>query len=57
LNVGGVVVWDDYGSFECEGVVTLGRELFLRDSPAIRLFHNLNGHLVLVKLADVPFDD
>ena len=25
LSVGGVVIWDDYGSFQCEGVATLGR--------------------------------
>ncbi len=56
LNVGGVVVWDDYGSFECEGVVTLGRELFDRASPAVRLFHNVNGHLLLVKLSDGSLD-
>ena len=56
LCVGGTVLWDDYGSFECEGVVTLGRELFDRSSSNVRLFHNLNGHLLLVKLADGPLD-
>jgi O-methyltransferase len=54
LSVGGVVVWDDYGSFECEGVATLGRELFKSDLTAGRLVHNLNGHLLLFKLADTP---
>jgi O-methyltransferase len=54
LSVGGVVVWDDYGSFECEGVATLGRELFQSDLTPGRLVHNLNGHLLLFKLADAP---
>ena len=45
--VGGIVVWDDYGSFECEGVATLGQELFDRSPPTSRLLHNLNGHLVV----------
>jgi O-methyltransferase len=52
LSVGGVVIFDDYGSFECEGVATLGRELFAMSSPHVRLVHNLNGHLVLIKLTD-----
>lgn len=55
LNVGGVVVWDDYGAFECEGVATLGRELFAAELGATgRLVHNVNGHLLLFKLADAP---
>lgn len=54
LSVGGVVVWDDYGAFECEGVATLGRELFAADLASGRLVHNLNGHLLLVKLSDAP---
>lgn len=54
LAVGGIVVWDDYGAFECEGVASLGRELFAARMTAGRLFHNLNGHLLLVKLADEP---
>ena len=54
LSVGGVVIWDDYGSFQCEGVATLGRELFASDLEAGRLVHNINGHLLLFKLADAP---
>jgi O-methyltransferase len=54
LSVGGVVVFDDYGSFECEGVATLGRQLFALDMEIGRLVHNLNGHLLLFKLADGP---
>ena len=52
--VGGVVIWDDYGSFQCEGVATLGRELFASDLEAGRLVHNINGHLLLFKLTDAP---
>jgi O-methyltransferase len=54
LVVGGIVVWDDYGAFECEGVATLGRRLFAAQMPFARLVHNVNGHLVLIKLADAP---
>lgn len=39
---------------ECEGVATLGRELFATNFSGGRLIHNLNGHLLLVKLADEP---
>lgn len=54
LSVGGLVVWDDFGAFECEGVATLGRQLFDADLVAGRLVHNVNGHLLLLKLADAP---
>ena len=54
MFVGGVVIWDDYGSFQCEGVATLGRELFAADLTVGRLVHNINGHLLLFKLADGP---
>jgi O-methyltransferase len=56
LSTNGVIIWDDYGAFECEGVAQLGRELFELDAAHIRLLHNVNGHLVLVKLADGPLD-
>lgn len=55
LVVGGVVVWDDYGSFSTEGVATLGRQLFAAELGEVgRLVHNLNGHLLLIKTADAP---
>jgi O-methyltransferase len=57
LNVGGVVVFDDYGSFECEGVATLGRQLFAAGPAGGRLVHNLNGHLLLFKHGDEPLPD
>lgn len=54
LEVGGVVVWDDFGAFECEGVATLGLQLFAAALTCGRLVHNVNGHLLLFKLADEP---
>jgi O-methyltransferase len=58
LDVGGVVVWDDYGSFSTEGVATLGRQLFdAQLSGTGRLVHNLNGHLLLIKTSDAPLPD
>jgi len=56
LSTFGVVVWDDYGAFECEGVAQLGRELFALDLPHVRLVHNINGHLLLTKLAEGPLE-
>jgi O-methyltransferase len=52
LATGGVIIWDDYGAFECEGVATLGRQLFDLQMNAGRLVHNVNGHLLLFKLSD-----
>jgi O-methyltransferase len=57
LVVGGIVVWDDYGAFECEGVATLGRSLFDAKMSFARLVHNVNGHLVLIKLADAALPE
>ncbi|MFN0029662.1 MAG: TylF/MycF/NovP-related O-methyltransferase [Acidimicrobiales bacterium] len=57
LNAGGVVIWDDYGAFECEGVATLGRELFASNLASGRLVHNVNGHLLLIKLASEPLPE
>lgn len=56
LSAGGVVIWDDYGAFECEGVAQLGRELFDLNLAHVRLVHNANGHLLLVKLRDGPLE-
>lgn len=48
LNVGGIVLFDDYGFSTTAGVTRLVNELGVRDD---RLWiHNLNGHAVLVKL-------
>jgi O-methyltransferase len=58
LEVGGVVLWDDYSSFSTEGVATLGRQLFSAQLGGTgRLVHNLNGHLLLFKTGDVPLPE
>ncbi len=50
LLAGGVIVFDDYGFSGCEGVTKLVNEL--RGREGLRFVHNLNGHALLVKLAD-----
>jgi O-methyltransferase len=47
LSMGGVVVFDDFGFHDCEGVTRLVTELAAR--PDVLFFHNLNGHALLVK--------
>lgn len=48
LSRGGMLVFDDYGFWGCEGVT----ELLNLDAPKDSLFiHNLNGHGILMKLA------
>jgi len=46
LNSGGMVVFDDYGFFMCDGVTRLVNELA---APGRTLIHNLNGHAIIVK--------
>lgn len=48
LADGGVVVFDDYGFFECNGVTEFVDDL--AKDPKIFLVRNLNGHAVVVKL-------
>lgn len=48
LSVHGVVVFDDYGTWGCEGVTKLVQEIAM-DSRFF-LFQNLNGHAVFIKL-------
>ncbi|NUM41852.1 MAG: class I SAM-dependent methyltransferase [Leptospiraceae bacterium] len=43
---GGMVVFDDYGFWGCEGVTNLCNEMNLLDSTFI---HNLNGHAIFIK--------
>lgn len=43
---GGVVVFDDYGFFGCEGVTKFVNQLTLNDSIFV---YNLNGHGILIK--------
>ena len=49
LPVGGLVVYDDYGFYGCEGVTARGGELYDR-SDALFL-HNLSGQAALVRIA------
>ncbi|WP_234084921.1 TylF/MycF/NovP-related O-methyltransferase [Azonexus sp. R2A61] len=51
LQRGGVVVFDDYGFFGCEGVTRLVNE-FIAHNSDFRFVHNLNGHAILIKLKD-----
>jgi O-methyltransferase len=44
---GGIIVFDDYGFFGCEGVTSLVHEL--RGLHGITVVANLNGHAVVVK--------
>jgi O-methyltransferase len=47
LQVGGVVVFDDYGFYGCEGVTRLVAERAA--TPGCLTLHNLNGHAVMLK--------
>ena len=46
IPVGGIVVFDDYGFWTCEGVTKYFNALDLKDG---RKIHNLNGHGIIVK--------
>jgi len=46
MQVGGVVVFDDYGFWTCEGVTKYFNALDLADG---RKIHNLNGHGMIIK--------
>jgi O-methyltransferase len=47
LSRGGMVVFDDYGFYGCEGVTRMVNE-FVKTSNGLRFIHNLNGHAVLI---------
>lgn len=47
LQPGGVVVFDDYGFYSCEGVTRYVNEI--KERPDVFYVHNLNGHAVLTK--------
>ena len=47
MPVGGIIVYDDYGFYGCEGVTALVNEEAARADRL--LIHNLNGHAVIVK--------
>ena len=48
ICIGGVVVFDDYGFWGCEGVTKLVNELKLDDAFFV---HNINGHALMIKTA------
>jgi len=48
MDVGGVVVFDDYGHNQCLGVTELVQEESVK--PDRIVMHNLNGHAVMVKI-------
>ncbi|WP_177324720.1 TylF/MycF/NovP-related O-methyltransferase [Pseudomonas sp. RL] len=48
---GGVVVFDDYGFYGCEGVTRMVNE-FVTQNQGYRFVHNLNGHAIMIKVAD-----
>jgi O-methyltransferase len=47
LSIGGLVVFDDFGFHDCEGVTRLVTELAERSD--VLFLHNLNGHALLIK--------
>lgn len=47
LENGGIVVFDDYGSPFCKGITKFVNDILLKDQCIV--FHNLNGHAVLIK--------
>jgi O-methyltransferase len=49
MPIGGVVVFDDYGFYNCDGVTRLGNDLAQHNDNL--MLYNLNGHAVLVKTA------
>ena len=47
MDVGGIVVFDDYGFSSCNGVTELVNQYKTRDD--LCFIHNLNGHAILIK--------
>ncbi len=50
LVVSGIIVFDDYGFWSCEGVTRYVNEL-RGNLPGAAVFYNLNGHAIVVKSA------
>lgn len=49
LAVGGIVVFDDYGFFRCDGVTKIVNEK--KGTQGMVVLYNLNGHAILIKTA------
>ena len=49
MVIGGIVVYDDYGMYGCEGIARAVNEQATERDRMI--FHNLNGHAIVVKIA------
>jgi len=47
LSIGGLIIFDDYGFFGCEGVTRYCEEL--KQRPEFKIIHNLNGHAIFIK--------
>jgi len=48
LSIGGIIVFDDFGWTNCNGIIKLINEK--REMKDRIVFHNLNGHALMVKL-------
>jgi O-methyltransferase len=52
LPVGGKIVFDDYGFFECEGVTRLVNE-YRESLHSFDFIYNLNGHAILIRTSEL----
>lgn len=50
LNVGGIIVFDDYGFHNCDGVTKYVEEC--RKFSDRIIIHNLNGHAIMIKIKE-----
>ncbi|MBN9343104.1 MAG: class I SAM-dependent methyltransferase [Holosporales bacterium] len=48
LSTGGIVIFDDYGFYNCAGVTKIVNEE--RGKPNRIVLHNLNGHGIIIKI-------
>lgn len=49
LSVGSTLIFDDYGFWGCDGIMTFCHEF--RQRKNFRFIHNLNGHAIFIKMA------
>jgi len=49
MSVGGIVVYDDYGHEQCDGITKFVEEE--REKLDRLIIHNLNGHAIVIKLS------